>query len=321
MSKPPNLGKNSIAASYSTLNRFGEMKIISPPHLGEHTIRNQMGPRPSGCGTWWPDFGPTARDFNDGGKNHPTNTVFERAFKLPKGTGGCQHVYHTGFGRSDGSSLQQFRHPQPQTEALWSSTLIMPYKSGGRRKCGEDANWKCSLSAGARMPMFAKGPLLDEPDRHQVHPLNSGEEVNIHKSCKLENVAAGGTSSTAPLNALLLQNRSAPSLGLRDSQTMRRDMSFNAASSVNRLANSTLGGTIKVGTVKIDDARSEASSSCCPPSRSEKLPYWVASRTVASRDMDAAGHAGCLLKKCHSMGGLLDSAGSSRATSSIGRRG
>lgn len=312
-------GKNSISASYATYNKFGDMTISCPQSLGADTIAKQMGPRPSGCGTWWPDFGPTRRDFSYQDRIHPTQPIFERAFGLHSGpmTGvdGKPIAEPMRGGGSSPSQLKQFRHPKPQTEALWSSTVIMPYKSGGRRKCGEDSNWKCALSAGAKMPIFAKGPLLNDPDRHQLHPFSSGEEkVNIEKSCSAEQLRAGGTSSTSPVEALLRTNKTEASLGIRTTQKMRQEMTFDASKSVNRLHTSTLGGTIRAGNVKFDDTRSEVSSvsaASAVPSRQEKLPYWVAGRTIATRDADAAGHAACLLRKAHSTGGLVGSQPSS----------
>merc|ERR1719378_305920 len=98
------------------------------------------------------------------------------------------------------------------TESLYKSVNIMPYKPGGRRKCGEASNWKAALSSGAegfrhggRMPIWCKGPLLDNPDFHQKHPLKRDEDMpNISASCVQEKLAAGGATGTSPVDNLLL---------------------------------------------------------------------------------------------------------------------
>lgn len=296
----PRKGNIPSPMVYTTIDKHGDVlhtKYGGQPNLG--------GCR-TGCGTWWPDFGPTVRDFSPGGINHPTEFVFQREVascvqransepKKPKPPM-AQPFRKSHFDIED-EKPAQFRHPQPQREALMKSVGNMPYKSGGRRKCAEASNWKSCLSSGAegmthggRYPIWAKGPLLEDPDSWQRHPLVRHEkEIGIHASFKAENMPAGSATGTNTLATLVLSPKSAGDLGLRDSTKLRRDMTSTDAidatssfrASVNRLPVNMSGKTRRSSSLM--SLGSEAASD---------MPNWVAPQTMATRDYTAAGHGG-----------------------------
>lgn len=315
----PRKGNMRVPLVYSTLDRFGDPK---------HTLyggKLDMGGCRTGAGTWWPDFGPTTRDFSPGGINHPTSFVF--ASEVEPFTQATRSQSEPRLlPPKEPAFPQQFRHPRPATEALMKSVDVMPYKTAGRRKCGEASNWRAALSSGCegrthggRTPIFCKGPLLDNPDFHQLHPLKRDEAtVNISNACVAEKLAAGTATGTCPVDALLLSSKTTKSLGLRDCDTIRSEMT------VNRHANTPHSQTFKAASTRLNgnaesfqksfrgmpksfeaNVRSmpelgdgspsrsvtfDASvSSVCSDAGADKLPNWIATRTVASRDAGAAG--------------------------------
>mmetsp|Transcript_4335 Transcript_4335/g.10645 ORF Transcript_4335/g.10645 Transcript_4335/m.10645 type:complete len:347 (+) Transcript_4335:47-1087(+) len=62
-----------------------------------------------GAGTYWPDYGPTTRESSGGGRNRPTEHIYERLVK-PKASGKQVHELTV--------PQQQFRHPSPSREAV-----------------------------------------------------------------------------------------------------------------------------------------------------------------------------------------------------------
>jgi len=299
---------------YSTFDRFGD------PLHSRYGGQPNMGECRTGAGTWWPDFGPTTRDFSPGGVNHPTEFVFEHEV-LP---------FTAAYNRARSEPVLkepppvQFRHPAPATEALWKSTNNMPSKPGGRRKCGESGNWRAAMSSGAegfrhggRMPIFCKGPLLDNPDFHQLHPLKRDEDTaTIHSSCVKEQLAAGAATGTCPVDALLLSSKTSKSLGLRDSETIRSEMTMNRHKDVPHSATFSSASRRLTGNAEsfqksfrssptaaqanLRSPQSEvgsksvqfdadSASSMCSDAFEERMPNWIARQTVASRDPGAAG--------------------------------
>jgi len=240
-------------AAYSTLDRFGDMTHVYSPSGGD----GHLGVMRSGCGAYWPDFGPTAGDSNMA-KGQPSSYLFDRpAKKEDRPT----------------SPRRQFRHPSPATEALWSSTMVMPYKSGGRKKCSEGDLWQSS--------------------KHQAHPLNRASEHNIAATCKLNNLAAGSACTTSALEAVMRTNNSAPSLGFSAKVP-------DATSTISRLH----GTGASQGTLSLQAVRKSLFGSLRGPSgpaddgdSCRELPKWIASRTLATRDTDAAGLAACRLPR------------------------
>jgi len=332
----PRQGNCNSPMVYSTLNKYGE-----PSHT-RYGGQADLGGCRTGCGTWWPDFGPTIRDFSPGGKNHPTEHVFNncvvpftRAVSSPdlKTVRRDPLTFEAMPMKRVAETFEQFRHPQPSTEALWSSTDIMPYKNAGRRKCGETSNWRAALSSGAegckhggRMPVFCKGPLLDNPDFHQLHPLRRTMDMpSIQKSCLKEQLAAGGATGTSPVDGLLRSSASPASLKLKDANHHLSEMTCNASrhisqsmsfkhasvrlngldedfhteSSFRALPNSptTRQGlpTNPPSTLALKDDNSQSMVSfqkhveLMAAAPEKALPNWVATRTVATRHADAAG--------------------------------
>jgi len=300
----PRKGNIPMATVYSTLDKYGDPK---------HTLyggKLKLGGCQTGAGTWWPDYCQATRDFSPGGINHPTEFVFlsevvpfthaQRAKSMP-----AERQVNL-----PPEKPQQFRHPQPSREALWKSTNIMPYKPGGRRKCAEASNWKAALASGkengGRTPIWCKGPLLDNPDFHQKHPLRRGEEMpSIHQTCVKEALAAGGATGTNPVDALLLSSKTSKALGMRDSEAIRADMTMNKSRSLShsmtfKSVKDRLNGheesfrsfrfspSASTGKLQLQDGSIDSIASADAGS-DEKLPNWIATSTVASRDPGAAG--------------------------------
>lgn len=298
----PRKGNIPLPMVYSTLDRFGDPK---------HTLyggKTSLGGCQSGAGTWWPDYHPTQRDFSAAGKNHPTECVFQN-----------EVIPYTNALRSQSSpdlirrgsknrAVQeaherpiQFRHPIPAREALYKSVNNMPSKPGGRRKCAEASNWKAALSTGregykhgGRMPIWCKGPFLEDPDFHQLHPLKRDEDTHtISTTCRKEQMAAGAATGTCPVDALLLTSKTSQALGMKDSQAIRAEMTFNAAKDLSH------SRTFKAASMRLNGEASPASASRMVSSVTslssdaaigeERLPNWVATQTIASRDPQAAG--------------------------------
>eukprot|EP00440_Ansanella_granifera_P023304 gb/GFBE01025307.1/.p1 GENE.gb/GFBE01025307.1/~~gb/GFBE01025307.1/.p1 ORF type:complete len:244 (+),score=26.59 gb/GFBE01025307.1/:1-732(+) len=119
--------------SYTTMNRYGEVKHIYAPAATPY-VR----------GIWWPDFGPMTTAFSDQPKMHPTNTIFQN--QMVKHSKANKELLANPMGQG-GQSEPQFRKPAPQTEALWSSTIIQPYKSGGHAKERMEGAWHSKAKA------------------------------------------------------------------------------------------------------------------------------------------------------------------------------
>jgi len=328
----PRNGNMPMPMVYSTLNKFGD-----PLHT-KYGGKLDCGGCRTGAGTWWPDYGTTVRDFSPGGINHPTEHVFEHEvmpFTAAQRSQEMQRSQSMPAGESPKSRKvrmaeeakpTQFRHPQPSTEALWTSVDLMPYKKGGRRKCSEASNWKSALSSGAegfrsggRTPIWCKGPLLENPDFHQLHPLRRGEAtVNISNHCLKEQLAAGTATGTSPVDGLLLSSKTSKSLGMRDCETIRSEMTHVGNRSLSHNATFTnvstrLGGKPSAESFRTSPAAqasgganpyiqppSPAKVSFAPGSMQSlgsedsngddsRLPNWIASSHVASRDAGAAG--------------------------------
>lgn len=114
--------------SYTTMDRYGDVKHIYAPQAANQYVK----------GIWWPDYGPTTIDFCDQNKMHPTNTIFEN--QIAKEAPLKRDLVARPMGPSHAQTMPQFRR-QPPTEALWSSTIIQPYKSGGRAKEMFEGAW------------------------------------------------------------------------------------------------------------------------------------------------------------------------------------
>jgi len=117
---------------------------------------------------WWPDFGPSTIEFSDQYKMHPTNTIFEN--QIVKGAKPRQELLADAMGRGSSSSSQppdqQFRR-QPHTEALWSSTIIQPYKSGGHPKEKIEGAWNSKHRADSVAHEEAQATLLAKRTMNQ----------------------------------------------------------------------------------------------------------------------------------------------------------
>mmetsp|Transcript_91607 Transcript_91607/g.165419 ORF Transcript_91607/g.165419 Transcript_91607/m.165419 type:complete len:305 (+) Transcript_91607:69-983(+) len=94
--------------SYSTLDRYGGI-------TNKYAFQRSGAGAPA-CGTggrqWWPDFGPTTKDFSAQDRSHPAETIFEKvivagkwnANRKPQVVGGPLEAL-------------QLRHPNPAREA------------------------------------------------------------------------------------------------------------------------------------------------------------------------------------------------------------
>mmetsp|Transcript_5186 Transcript_5186/g.13354 ORF Transcript_5186/g.13354 Transcript_5186/m.13354 type:complete len:272 (+) Transcript_5186:97-912(+) len=130
--------------SYTITNKFGDVfHSYKPP---------RDGPGSYIPGAWWPDFGPMSFDYSEQYKMHPTNTIFRNRLQVPKDrqnlleSSAMTPVASPMAGRSMSAPSEtssapetpkQFRR-QPHTEALYKSTIIQPYKSGGGRNAGKE---------------------------------------------------------------------------------------------------------------------------------------------------------------------------------------
>lgn len=310
----PRQGNIPCPVVYSTLNKFGDPK---------HTLyggKLDLGGCRTGAGTWWPDYGPTVRDFSPGGINHPTEFVFQNEVVPYTHSQRCKSM--PAMPKPEAvlqkqEKLRQFRHEDPAKEALWKSVDVMPYKSAGRRKCGEASNWKAALSTGregfrhgGRMPIWCKGPLLENPDFHQLHPLKREEDVvNIHTTCTKEGLRAGGTTGTSHVDALLLTNKTSQALGLKDSEAMVNEMTVNLGKTMShsktfKAGKRRLNGDVETfktlttsksspsayrTNAQVDKGSMVSFRASLASEGDEILPSWVASSHIASRDPGAAG--------------------------------
>jgi len=123
------------AMSYSTLNRFSEpLQCYAPPSKGGYIP-----------GTWWPDFGPCSNEFSEQHKMHPTNTIFRTHFEETKERSDLLARPASELER-ERDNLTQFRR-NPSTEALYKSTIIQPYKSGGHASSKRElANYQAAAT-------------------------------------------------------------------------------------------------------------------------------------------------------------------------------
>lgn len=118
--------------SYTTMNRYGEVSHVYAPTSATGYIR--------GC--WWPDFGPRTAEYSHQHNMHPTNTIFENQMVKHKNLLSSKSMGSSeGSHRSREAPSVQFRRPAPQTEALWSSTIIQPYRSGGHARAIAEGAW------------------------------------------------------------------------------------------------------------------------------------------------------------------------------------
>mmetsp|Transcript_79623 Transcript_79623/g.247937 ORF Transcript_79623/g.247937 Transcript_79623/m.247937 type:complete len:259 (+) Transcript_79623:64-840(+) len=119
--------------SYTTTSRYGEVRHVYAAGKAKGFVQ----------GAWWPDFGPMSYDYSYQENMHPTNTVFKNVIEKPSRKADPEAVMADrmtpGACASGSPSISsaasppnQFRRPLPATEALYSSTIIQPYKSGGR---------------------------------------------------------------------------------------------------------------------------------------------------------------------------------------------
>mmetsp|Transcript_42462 Transcript_42462/g.76308 ORF Transcript_42462/g.76308 Transcript_42462/m.76308 type:complete len:237 (+) Transcript_42462:87-797(+) len=154
--------------SYSTLDRFLNVKTTYAPANKNTYVK----------GIWWPDYGPTTTEFVDQHKMHPTNTIFET--QVVRHTKAHKEVLAEPMGASSskGSKLDQFRR-QPATEALWSSTIIQPYKSGGAAKEKMEGAWNSKARAAslaheeAQATMLAKRTMDKQTITASMSPMRS----------------------------------------------------------------------------------------------------------------------------------------------------
>lgn len=87
-------------------------------------------------GIWWPDHGNNCPNL---AIMNPTNTMFKNAFEKGKAQSSTGPQLMQDASLRDVAPLQQIRHPMPATEALYKSTIIQPYKSGGRLPNGKES--------------------------------------------------------------------------------------------------------------------------------------------------------------------------------------
>ncbi|CAE7886300.1 unnamed protein product, partial [Symbiodinium sp. KB8] len=200
--------------SYTTMDRYGEVKHIYAPAKANQYVK----------GIWWPDYGPMTIDFCDQVKMHPTNTIFEN--QIAKPVKSKRDLLARPFGSRGAAPEPQFRR-QPHTEALWSSTIIQPYKSGGRKPETFEGAWHRKA--------------------HQSH--------NAHEEAQAEQLA---------LRSMRQQEMSATFSPKRSMSTASFSRSFH-------------GGL------------SPLSREIDLPVGSGEVPSWVASSTISSRPLDAAG--------------------------------
>jgi len=129
--------------SYTTMNRFCEPTSNYSPSRAPCFVPK----------TWWPDFGPMSYDYSYQPKMHPTNTIHENLFEnraairhghVPEKLAPGETFFRTASSpdlaarqsierqeAAAATSTVQFRRPDPAKDALASSTIIQPYKSGG----------------------------------------------------------------------------------------------------------------------------------------------------------------------------------------------
>jgi len=210
--------------SYGTLDRFGGNFRFSEWGTLQYAKTGKFcdSDRVSGCGHWWPDFGPRSTDYTNQHGLHPTDTVFRNT--LGNGSELSRRRADGGSPEAPRLLAKQFRQPSPAKAALYSSTVIMPPSAGRQRK--KEGDWAKPFPA----------------------------------------VAAADAAST------LSRNSSVPAFAAAPSDDARHSLASSAYSS-------SRGG--RGSPLSLDS-----------PGIAEVPASWFAQRTIASRPIDAAGHAG-----------------------------
>lgn len=187
--------------SYTTLNRMGE-----PTHIYVPSKQASFVP-----GTWWPDFGPSSNDFCYQEKKHPTITVFRTQMQEPQDRRNAAargeklptlpQPGEVRVGRTEDERPVQFRR-NPSTEALYSSTAIRPYKSGGHMTGGKERH--CYQFGAARTPPALEneaqayaGLLSRSQSSPSVSPTLPTSLVRLRESQPVAPEAAGPASRTS----------------------------------------------------------------------------------------------------------------------------
>jgi hypothetical protein len=167
--------------SYTTMDKFGNMNHTYSPARGNSYIKN----------LWWPDFGASV-DFSDQPKLHPTNTIFENAIVKPgKPKEAMMAEPQRGptgavLGRGQHRDTQ-FRRV-PQTEALWSSTMLMPYKSGGHAAEKMEGAWHSKAKAShdkheeVQATLIAKRTMNKQTLTASISPMRSMSSPTLSRS-------------------------------------------------------------------------------------------------------------------------------------------
>lgn len=155
------------------MDKFGDVKHTYAPAKGNSYVKN----------SWWPDFGPQSMDFSDQPGLHPTNTIFENIIvkrsKPPEEKVANPRRGPTGaiLGRGHHKDTQ-FRRV-PQTEALWSSTMLMPYKSGGKAFERMEGAWHSKAKAShdkheeEQATLIAKRTMNKQTLTSSISPMRS----------------------------------------------------------------------------------------------------------------------------------------------------
>eukprot|EP00927_Polykrikos_kofoidii_P078270 TRINITY_DN75118_c0_g1_i1.p1 TRINITY_DN75118_c0_g1~~TRINITY_DN75118_c0_g1_i1.p1 ORF type:complete len:300 (-),score=37.80 TRINITY_DN75118_c0_g1_i1:63-962(-) len=285
----------TAASSFATLDRYGAYRL-SYDGRGRLTSTSSR----TGCGAGVPDYGPATNDFSFQPRSHPTNNIYDKVL-VPFSRGQVEMGATARSSESSGSPRQfrfpaagefsppqQFRHPQPEREALMSSTTVMPYRNGGRRKVGDDNHWKAAVLQGPRRPIWSKGTLLEDTEKWHIHPMNTGLEATITNTCSAANLAAGAPTTTAPAEAFA-RTVSCPSLDAAHSTLLSPSREHGA--SLRSFAGMPGGPSFA------ESLRQPMRRTLGVPGGGSKLPSWIAHNTIGSRDLDAAGHACCGVKK------------------------
>lgn len=205
--------------SYTTMDRFGDASHTYAP--GKST-----GYTP---GVWWPDYGPSTTDYNYQAKMHPTNTIFENLFeKFRAGaSGGSTPVQvfrpggHASVRLPAGQEIAtpQFRRPVPSCEALFASTIIQPYKSGGRARSIKEGSWyktaaELDCADGAQPPSTGPRPLFSRsPSAPALDAARGGARISgraaLGAGPELPSWVASRTVVSRPADAAGLKGSSA----------------------------------------------------------------------------------------------------------------
>merc|ERR1719454_1138127 len=98
--------------SYCIQDKYGGLAVSYHPPLGTGGTAAK---------TWWPDYGPSVREFSHQPATHPTQTIFEKVLKPHTyfGTPGAPRPPEEPDVRTQVNV--QFRHPRPAREAILST--------------------------------------------------------------------------------------------------------------------------------------------------------------------------------------------------------